>query len=65
MDTDQITSRDVELAKVKASIFNAVISSGSLQQKEKSLEISKNAYEWCTDHIAQPAKADARPSGKR
>lgn len=57
--------REVELAKIKASIFNAVISSGSMQQKEKALDVAKEAYQWCTDHIAQPAKADVKPIGKK
>lgn len=48
---------DIELAKIKASVFNAIISNGSVAQKENALEESKKVYEWCIEHIEGQAKA--------
>lgn len=49
----------IELAKIKASVFNAIVSNGSMAQKENSLQAAKDVYAWCVEHIEGQAKAPA------
>lgn len=58
-----LTPEELELAKIKKDIFTAVITSGSLKQKEESLKVSEEAYQWCIGHAGQ-AKAPVAPIKK-
>jgi len=52
---------EIELAKIKCSLYNSVISNGSAVQKLDALGEAKKAYEWCTCHIGQSEAKAAIP----
>lgn len=55
MNFNHASDKDISIAKIKADIFTAVISNGSLKQKEHSLATAEEAFKWCTCHVENPA----------
>lgn len=55
MDLTHATDKEISIAKIKADIFTAVISNGSLKQKDQAIETAKNVFEWVFCHVAKPA----------
>lgn len=54
---------DIELANLKKDIFTAVISNGSIDQKQRALETSKEVLSWCVEGMDK--QASSSPSQKR
>jgi hypothetical protein len=50
---------DIEKAKIKLSIFNAVISSGSSSQKDNWKQTAEEAFQWVV-----PADKPQAPRGR-
>jgi hypothetical protein len=55
---------EIELAKIKCSLYNSVISNGSAVQKQDALKTAQEAYSWCTNHIGQSEAKVAIPATK-
>ena len=61
MDLTNATDKEISIAKIKADIFTAVISNGSLKQKDQAIETAKNVFEWVFCHVAKPNAEKIEP----
>jgi len=51
-------SDDIELAKIKASIYGTICAYGSESARVMALANARIIYEWCIEHMKQAEPAD-------
>lgn len=47
--------KETALAQIKKDIFVGILNTGSNNQKERALDVSKEVYDWCVCHFRYEA----------